>query len=80
MVRIPTKQIRECVKVSIQKLSGKLNKRKFIWKEFPYVCIGKVIGETFRLGKNTAMVAYYLPAKRKGSEEIVLNRHEKQTL
>ena len=65
-------------KLVYQKFQKKLNKRKFIWKEFPYICIGKLIAKTFRRGKNMAIVAYYLPAKRKGSEEIVLNRYEKQ--
>ena len=54
----------------------KLNRKKFIWKEFPYVAIGKVTGESFRNGKAMIHVTYYLPAKRRDNTEAILNRHE----
>ncbi len=55
----------------------KLNSRKFIWKEFPYVAIGKVIGESFRNGKSMMIICYYLPKKLKDNGKVVLSRHEK---
>jgi hypothetical protein len=64
-------------KLVYSKFQKKLNSKKFIWKEFPYVAIGKVIGESFRNGKPLTIVCYYLPEKQKNNSKVVLNRHEK---